>query len=71
MGEHAPEIGERKIDLKTGNRFELVESATGVAEATAADHGHDETTGGGNGRDHERSLVANTASGMFVYLPTG
>ena len=55
-----------KIYVETWDRFELVESAACVPEAAAADHRYANATGSNDGRDDQRSLIANTARGMLI-----
>src|SRR5208337_4984661 len=44
--ENAMELGDRQTYAKSGDGFELVECASGVAESAAANHGNIEAAGG-------------------------
>ena len=57
---------ERERGAEAGDRFKLVERAAGVAERAAADHGHVQAAGGGDGRDEEAGLVTDAAGGVLV-----
>src|SRR5207249_12246573 len=69
--QHATELRNREIYIEPWDRFELVECATGVAEAASADHRDDQPTRRCNRRQHERSLVAHTAGRVLVDLLRG
>ena len=71
------DLGEGELGVEAGDGFELVESAAGVAEGAAADHGDDdsgdsfgggmsEAGGGEDGGDEEGGLVADAAGGVLV-----
>src|SRR5438874_8987629 len=59
-------FGEREIGAKTGNRFELVERAAGVAQPASRHHRNGDAAGGDQGREHEGDFVADTAGRVLV-----
>ena len=63
-----PEFRQRQSSVEAGNRFQLVQRAASVAQATARNHGHEQATRRGNRSDNQRSLVAYSAGGMLVNL---
>src|SRR5207244_2140471 len=69
--QHATELRNREIYIEPWDRFELVECATGVAEAASAYHRDDQSCRRNKRREHERGLVADAARGMFVDLLCG
>ena len=71
FAENVAEFLEREIDVEAGDGFELIERAAGVAEAAAADHRNGEAARGDDGREDERSLVADAAGGMLVHFFAG
>ena len=60
------EFGERERGAIAGDGFQLVQRPAGVAEGAAADHGHGQAAGRGDGRDQEAGLVADAAGGVLV-----
>ena len=71
FAEHAVKILQGEIYVEAGDGFELVERAAGVAEATTADHGNGEASGGGDGGENERGFVADATGGMLVHFSAG
>ena len=67
VGEDAGEVLDGELGVEAGDGFELVEGASGVAEASAGDHGDGEACGGDDGGDEEAGLVAYAAGGVLVY----
>ena len=57
---------EREPRAKSGDRFELVERAAGVAEPAAGHHRHDRAARGRQRREDERDLVADAAGRVLV-----
>lgn len=77
LAEDLLEAGEGELGVETGDGFELVQRAAGVAEAAAGDHGDadagdscdggmGEARCGEDGADEEGGLVTNSAGGVFV-----
>ena len=75
--EGVEELREGELGVEAGDGFELVECATGVAQAAAGDHGDadardtcwrgcGEASGGKDGCDEEGGLIADAASGVLV-----
>src|SRR5207248_11644883 len=62
---------QRERGVESGNRFEFIERATGVAQAAAADHRHVQAAGGDDGRENERSFLADSASRVLIYFFSG
>jgi len=71
FAKHAIKLIDGKIDVETGDGFELIESAAGVAETAAADHGNGESGGGDDGSENERCFVADAAGGMLIHFSAG
>ncbi len=61
----------RQSDAKSGNGFEFVERASGVAQSAAADHGDVEAVGSDQRSKNQRGLVAYAAGGVLVDLLRG
>ena len=72
------EADEGELGVEAGDGFEFVEGAAGVAEAATGDHGDADgrcarggeaghTSGGEDGGDEERGLVADAAGGVLVH----
>ena len=59
---------EREIGAKTGNRFQLVERAAGVAQAAAGNHRHHHARRRRNGRADQAGLIAHAAGRMLIDL---
>ena len=62
----ASHLGRRKRGAIARDAFELVESAAGVAERAAAEHGDAQAGGRGDGSDEKGRLVAHAAAGVFI-----
>ncbi len=69
--ENAMELGHGETYAKSGNGFEFVERASGVAQSAAANHGDVEAAGSDQRSQHERSLVADAAGGVLVHFFCG
>ena len=65
-GELGAELDEAEISAEAGNGFELIQSAAGVAERAAGDHGHDDAGGGGQRRSDQAGFVAHAAGGVLI-----
>jgi len=62
---------EGQIHVEPRYRFQLVESAAGVAKATAADHRNSKAARRNDRSKNEGSLIANPPCGMFVHFLAG
>src|SRR5262249_16039799 len=59
-----------EIYVETRDRFEFVEGAAGVPQATAADHRHPNATSRSDGGDDQRRLVSYTTGRVLIdFLP--
>ena len=67
----AAKIGQRQRGVESGDGFEFIEGAAGVAEAAAADHRNVEAARSDDWREDQRSLVANAAGGVLVHFFCG
>src|SRR5208282_204632 len=68
---NAMEFGHRQADAKSGDGFQFVERASGVAQTAAADHGDEEASGGNQRSKHKRGLVPDAAGGVLVHFFCG
>jgi hypothetical protein len=66
--DHAPELGERQVHAKTGDRLQLVERAAGVAEPAPGDHRHVDAARGRERREDQAGLVAHASRRVLVGL---
>ena len=57
-----------RLTSKSGNRFQLVERAAGVAEPAAADHRHVKPGRRDDRRENQRRLVADAARRVLVHF---
>ena len=60
-----------EVDRQPRHRLQLVQGAPGVGERTAAQLRHLDPARGGEGRGHERHLVADATSRVLVHLDPG
>jgi hypothetical protein len=66
VGQDCLKFGQCEGGAVAGDGFQLVQSAAGVAEGAAADHGDGEAAGSGDGSDQEAGLVSHAAGGVLV-----
>ena len=65
-GELRAELVEVEIGAETGNGFELIQRAAGVAQRAAGNHGNDDARGRGQRRRDQAGFVAHAAGGVLV-----
>src|SRR5271157_1197724 len=61
----------RQPDAKSGNRFEFVERAAGVAQTATADHGDRKTARRDQRGEHKRRFVAHASGRMLIHFLCG
>src|ERR1019366_10531961 len=66
FGKLRAKLIESEIGTKTGNGFQLVESAPGVTQTPAPNHRHDNARSGCNRRADEAGFIANPTCRMFI-----
>ncbi len=59
-------LGEREVGAEAGDRLELVERSTGVAERATGHHRHRDAERRDERREHERDFVADAAGRVLV-----
>lgn len=69
--ENTAKFFEGEIHVEAWNGFEFIERAAGVAEAAAADHRNGEAARCNDGRENERSFIADAAGGMLIHFFPG
>ncbi|CDD35352.1 unknown [Roseburia sp. CAG:309] len=60
--------GGRKIGVKTGNGFQLIDGSAGKSQSAATHFGNRNAAGGRNRPNDKSCLVANTAGTVLVYF---
>ena len=60
------EFVEGKIGAETGNGFEFIERAAGVAQGAAGNHRHDDAGGRGERRRNQTGFVADAAGRVLI-----
>ena len=58
----------REVHAETGNRFEFIECAAGVTEASTGNHRHGDAAGRDHRREVERNFITHATGRVFVGL---
>jgi len=70
VAKYAAEVGKGKLDIESGNGFQLVQRSTGMAKAAPADHGYRQPAGSSHWGNDERCFVSDAACRMLIHFPS-